>query len=204
MLVALLSAMLPIVAPPLVDVVRLHAQSGRPAPLATEIAPLTLDEYRALLDEIESYLLRVPRPEAILPWMNGKLDAVTAVEMKPDEIVEPVNLLRNVASPQDAWHAFRRCNGRSTSPQMTALPNGRQSFRVCSISASIAKLQLWDWLLDWLQRLWDGIFPSEYDPFRLTGRTDRAMRDLWRVIIRLVAIAGAVVITLLLGCGSRG
>ena len=82
------------------DAGHLHAQSGRPAPPADASVPLSLDEYRALLDEIDGNLLRVPRPEAILPWMQGKLDAVTAVEMAPDAVVEPVNLLRNVVTPQ--------------------------------------------------------------------------------------------------------
>jgi len=195
----LLSLLLLVVLLPLLNVGRLYAQSGDSAPPGGESTLLTLDEYRALLNEIERYLLHVPRPEAILPWMQGKLDTVTAIEIAPDAIIKPVNLLRNVATPQDAVARIQ-----TLQRQIDLSSNDRLAERQAVVQRIFNQriyretFSFWDWVLEWFQRLWDWIFPSERDPFSTSGG-QMAMRDLWRVTIRLVAVVGAVAITLLLG-----
>jgi hypothetical protein len=176
-----------------------YAQSGRAAPPADGDTLLTLAEYRALLDEIEGYLLRVPRPDAILPWMQGKLDNVAAIEMAPGVVVAPVNLLRNTISAEEAVARIKALQS-----QIDLSANDRLVERQAVVQSVLSQrlyqenLSLWDLLLEWLQRLWEWIFPPDRDPFANPGG-EMAVRDLWRFAVRAAAVVGAIAIAGLLG-----
>lgn len=196
-LVALLIAL--VLLAQLLVVTSARAQSGRSAPPAQPTTTLTLAEYRALLQDVESLLLRESRPDAILPGVYGQLEAVPAVEIAPGEVIKPVNLLRNVTRAEDA---VARIQALQT--QIDLSVNDRLAERqaiiqsVMSGSAYQEQVSLWESILEWLERLWEWLFPPENNPFAQPD-APTAVRDLGQVAGWVIAVVGGIAITLLLG-----
>lgn len=176
-----------------------YAQSGVGAPPADTPLRLSLQEYRALLDEIAAQLENASNSDDIVLWLATRLDAVESVAIAPDVLIRPVNLLRNEPT---ASEALARIETLQTQIDLSATDRlaERQAVVQGVLDQRIYRedFSLWDLVVEWIRRLWNWLFPPDRNPFN-TAAGEATLEDIWVFFGRSVAILGGIAIALLLG-----
>lgn len=174
-----------------------HAQAvtPTPTPLPTPTA-LPLEEYDALLAEMQAKLNNSVNADRLTPFLATQLNAIHAVSLPSGEVVHPENLLDGVDEGQRALGLLH-----TTRAQMYLAQNDNLAQRKAIVAAAVARtnyrggFSLWAWLEEMWRRLLNWIFGG--DPF--ASSTAQSMGEEGaRTLFRVLTIVGGILFALLL------
>lgn len=171
------------------------AQGATPIP--TPVA-ITMEEYDARLEHVQTRLNNSINPKRLLPFMVTQLAQIEAIRLPTGEVIFPENLLGGVEEVQQALALVH-----TTRTQMYLSQNDRLAERQAIVAAAVERtnhrggFSLWNWLEELWRRLLNWLFGGS-DPFA-TASANSLSREGWRVIIRLITVVGGIVIAVLLG-----
>lgn len=178
---------------------RAYAQvaTATPGPTPTPIA-ISMQEYDARLATMQATLNNSVNADRLAPFIAEQLDQIEAITLTSGETIVPKNLLEGVSEGQRALALIHTAR-----TQMYLAQNDNLAERQGIVAAAVARtnyrggFSFWAWIQEMWIRLLQWLFGGE-DPFA-SATANSMTREGWRALIRIITVAGGIVIALLLG-----